>query len=309
MARGPRRNSLLSRSFDLSALADDDGEEVEAPPLRLTSLTLPGSFLTSLLTGRFPSPSPPTQFTLLLGVLGCPPRCPPTLIAPQQLRIPFTAIDILEYFNTLHDAPGGSHGVLPSQIRYGYRLIISNQLGTVIKLFLIPYDLLDMQAGEQTFLRQVPEAVKTDPSSDDKNEFGPGTLPEIKESLRYAVQMHFVSSPAHHKRSRSKKVLKPTGGGPPLQGSDDDLSPFPLDIASSSSLETSHHGSVPDPSPPSPLATSDPKIYLSKSIRLVFSSPPPEDDEQMTSAVEEFGVDAFSPIPECDPLFTTIIIW
>jgi hypothetical protein len=221
------------------------------------------------------APSPPVQFSLKLGVLGMSP-CPPSLKCPPQVSLGFGAswydllspyagtVDLDSHFAQPH-AAHGCEGRGSSEI--GYRvprkgqlqLVIKNPQGTVVKALLVPYDLLDMPSGSRTFIRQMWYGAM---EKEDQVE-------RKKEVLRYAIHLHFLSPPASNTASRSK--TKP--------GAEDRLC-LNLDAVTSAP-------------PKKPV----PKIFLAKTIRLVFPSRTPDVEETLRLVKEDAGTgqEKYSP--------------
>ena len=289
------------------------------------------------------TPSAPVAFTLHLGVTASEP-CPPSLRGLPSIRLPFEArwyelngpytgtASILDYYASLPLAGGAvaesSSIFTSSQRRYGYRvppkgqlqLVIANGQNTPIKHFLIPYDLQDMDFREQTICRQVWNSHTRPPVSKRETEFSaanhpesnvePDALPSIqmkyRETLRYAVELHFVAPPQtplyrrcpNPPKKQPANVIQSNIAGservtasPTLEP--EHLFPFELDL----DLDTMRpvvakpprgHG---ESSATANLASAKskrqlrPRIYLSTSIRLAFAPHPPEDDEITTTTI------------------------
>ncbi|KAI5785107.1 hypothetical protein DFH27DRAFT_528637 [Peziza echinospora] len=165
-----------------------------------------GSYEESILNGRMSTtPSKPLTFVAKIGVLGMG-KCKPALRCPSHITIPFPA-----YFYSVgdYDSPSPYVGQIDfdsvverSRKRLpfgGYRIpqqgqlqiVIKNPNKTAVKLFLVPYDLCDMEPGTKTFLRQKAYASgnaileEIMPLSDDsKLRIRP------QESLRYLIHLH-----------------------------------------------------------------------------------------------------------------------
>lgn len=167
--------------------------------------TFVGSYEESILNGRMSTaPSKPLMFVAKIGVLGIG-KCKPTLRCPTHVTIPFPA-----YFYSVGDYDNPSPYVgqidletLAEKTRKkfpygGYRIpqqgqlqiVIKNPNKTAVKLFLVPYDLRDMEVGTKTFVRQKSYATG--------NAFLDELLPmeeqnernRDRESLRYLIHLH-----------------------------------------------------------------------------------------------------------------------
>jgi uncharacterized protein DUF4210/putative protein required for chromosome segregation during meiosis len=134
-----------------------------------------GSYEESILRGRMSTtPSKPLNFIAQVGVLGRG-KCKPSLRCPPHATVSFPAvfysyssngrsvdnqpspyvglIDIEHSFpkHDLRSPTGGSYRI-PQQGQL--QIIIKNPNKTAVKLFLVPYDLSDMEPGQKTFIRQ-----------------------------------------------------------------------------------------------------------------------------------------------------------
>jgi hypothetical protein len=145
----------------------------DASPLQHAPMV--GSYEESILRGRMSTtPSRPLDFIAQLGVLGKG-KCKPSLRCPPHVTTPFPAvfysynsvgrpmdnspspyvglIDIENSFPSYEGkAPTGGCYRIPQQGQL--QIIIKNPNKTAVKLFLVPYDLSDMEPGTKTFIRQ-----------------------------------------------------------------------------------------------------------------------------------------------------------
>lgn len=95
----------------------------------------------------------------------------------------------------------------PSNVLAGYRIpqkgqlqiVIKNPNKTAVKLFLVPYDLEDMEAETKTFIRQrcystdpVMEGTPSKPISE-RNLLSPGNVAKSKPTLRYLIHLNICS--------------------------------------------------------------------------------------------------------------------
>lgn len=142
-----------------------------------------GTFEESVLNGRLEPVSTVHGFTAELGASGS--------FVPQHLVVPVTV-----FFYNLGDNDKVSSPYLGhiNLGRKGYQVpksgtvqvTLFNPLGTVVKMFVIMYDLSEMPPNTQTFLRQRTLYMPTNCS--DKNlEWGP-------KWLRYLIHLRFISS-------------------------------------------------------------------------------------------------------------------
>lgn len=141
--------------------------------------SLVGTYEESLLSGRMSAPSsPPVSFHVKLGALGYGDKCPAKLKFPKHLS---TCFDAVFYDYDLHETGtlgrGSPYvGMIDLEEHYlkkrenkaastkfpGYRIprkgqiqiVISNLQKTAVKLFLIPYNLSELNPKEKIFIRQ-----------------------------------------------------------------------------------------------------------------------------------------------------------
>ncbi|KAL3286574.1 hypothetical protein HHI36_001075 [Cryptolaemus montrouzieri] len=166
-----------------------EGEEEPKSPVRIQrrgkghASSLLGSFEESVLNGRLEPVSTVHGFTAELGASGS--------FVPKHLVVPVTV-----FFYTLCDNEKVSSPYL-CHINLGKKgysvprrgtvqVTLFNPLGTVVKMFVIIYDLTDMPPNSQTFIRQrtlyMPNECK-----DKDIEWGP-------KWLKYLIHLRFVSS-------------------------------------------------------------------------------------------------------------------
>ncbi|KDQ20280.1 hypothetical protein BOTBODRAFT_170275 [Botryobasidium botryosum FD-172 SS1] len=241
-----------------------------------SSPTFVGSYTSSLLSGRMPTPpSPPVQFSLSLGVLGSPP-CPASLRCPPHLHTDFGAswyeihgpyVGAVDLDAVRGAASPSKKGKAKGKVvgQHGYRvppkgqiqLLIKNGQRTAVKVLLMPYDLADMPCGSKTFLRQM--------------WYGASDGGKGKEVLRYAVHLQFVSPPA--------RVSRSTHGDDPFA--------MDLDVNGVEVPRDDASGDVEGKQ-----GKQKRRIYLTRSIRLVFASRTPDSSESIRIVREEPGVGA-----------------
>ncbi|XP_061468806.1 atos homolog protein B [Rhineura floridana] len=154
-----------------------------------TSRALLGNFEESILKGRFPPSGRIEGFTAEIGASGS--YCPQHATLPVEV----TYFDIAE-----HSAPSPFLGVIDLEAlgKKGYsipktgtiQVTLFNPNKTVVKMFLVTYDLHDMPANHITFLRHriflVPVGEEPGPSP------APGELP--RRVLCYLMHLRFQSS-------------------------------------------------------------------------------------------------------------------
>ncbi|KAF8439220.1 hypothetical protein BGX38DRAFT_877578 [Terfezia claveryi] len=164
-----------------------------------------GSYEESILNGRMSTtPSKPLTFVAKIGVLGMG-KCKPALRCPTHVTIPFPA-----YFYSVgdYDSPSPYVGQIDletlaeksKKFPYGgYRIpqqgqlqiVIKNPNKTAVKLFLVPYNLRDMEVGTKTFVRQKSYAAG-DALLDEvlPAQVQPKIRHRERESLRYLIHLH-----------------------------------------------------------------------------------------------------------------------
>lgn len=166
----------FSRGFPLKFL--------RSPPLRMSSAPLLGSFEESLLNGRLDPMSTVEGFRAELGASGS--FCPSHELLPVSvffynfggLESDKTASPYLAHLNL------GQKGYHVPR-RGTVQLTLFNPQGTVIKMFVILFDLNEMPPNSETFLRQrtyFMPANETDAS------------PMAAKWLRYLIHLRFCSS-------------------------------------------------------------------------------------------------------------------
>jgi len=172
-----------------------------------------GSYEESILNGRMSTtPSKPLNFVAQIGVLGFG-KCKQSLRCPAHVTLSFPA-----YFYSVgdYDSPSPYVGSLdldsalgvqsgkgkksPSGVGGSYRIpqrgqlqiVIKNPHKTAVKLFLVPYDLRDMEPGTKTFIRQKSYSVGEVGGDIPVNATMAMTRGKEKDSLRYLIHMHIV---------------------------------------------------------------------------------------------------------------------
>uniref|UniRef100_A0A224YNM3 Protein, containing DUF4210 domain n=1 Tax=Rhipicephalus zambeziensis TaxID=60191 RepID=A0A224YNM3_9ACAR len=196
----PLRKSGVSFDFDSSltsvsaikrALFEKEPEEEEALPGEIISSSAPASTTTSslivnfeesVLNGRLEPVSTVQGFVAEIGASGS--------FCPRHITLPVTV-----FFYSLHDidkvvSPYLGHINLGMK---GYhvpktgtiQVTLFNPHHTVVKMFVVRYDLSDMPPNCQTFIRQRTLFMPTDASEKD---------PEASRWLRYLIHLRFASS-------------------------------------------------------------------------------------------------------------------
>lgn len=151
---------------------------------RSNAANLLGSFEESVLNGRLEPVSTVHGFTAELGASGS--------FVPRHLVVPVTV-----FFYTLGDNDKVSSPYL-GHINLGKKgymvpktgtvqVTLFNPLGTVVKMFVIMYDLSDMPPNSQTFIRQRTLYMPAECTDRHLEEWGP-------KWLRYLVHLRFLSS-------------------------------------------------------------------------------------------------------------------
>ncbi|SPC67639.1 uncharacterized protein UHOD_08445 [Ustilago sp. UG-2017b] len=328
----PLPSSSFTRSVNTRRRSSGYSISASSPTPNFGSLV--GSFQESLLRGRMSMPaSKPLIFDAEIGVLGMG-RCKPSLRCPPHLHVKFPAH--FYDFHAIDAPPSASSlgstaalgspyvGKIDLEAHY-HNLLLSRRLSTLgtdsipssslsssgdaesvetpsipgyalppkgqvqlivkypdlnaIKLFLVPYDLTDMQPGTKTFVRQKtmvrPESKGT--STTDQASFARSSPSNLgapaKETLRFAIHLQFCCPPVkpHHDDNQagfdSSEALRyrPRGQGKSKKGSSKQAK--------------------------------SPRIYLHKTIRLVFGARALDSGEKLVDQVETPGQGAqrFSP--------------
>ncbi|XP_044264670.1 protein FAM214A [Tribolium madens] len=194
------KSALFPTSFSTDEDSESDGSivspcspETNAVPKRELSpvkyrrkghaANLLGSFEESVLNGRLEPVSTVHGFTAELGASGS--------FVPKHLVVPVTV-----FFYTLGDNDKVSSPYL-GHINLGKKgynvpktgtvqVTLFNPLGTVVKMFVIMYDLSDMPPNSQTFIRQRTLYMPTN-YKEENAEWGP-------KWLRYLIHLRFISS-------------------------------------------------------------------------------------------------------------------
>lgn len=262
--------------------------------------------------------SPPSPFTLTLSINALPPFR--NFFVPPKLHLPFEAQfyelsgpwvgmidldDAPQLKTTMYQAEGGYRVPPKGQVQ----LVIKNQLGTVMKVLLVPYDLKDMPPGTQAPLRRVwygeatnePHAEIHHSGHDRENK----DKDMVKEVIRYAVHLKFVCPAARvpPQRPRAHSAGHPaTSRGPfskfamtsitsasvehdAVESDDGEISSHSASEGSSLSRGTSLTGTRKKVVRS---ASMDPrKIFLAGEIRLVFASRIPDEEEMVRAENEE----------------------
>lgn len=279
------------------------------------------SLLSGRMANKPSNAATPLPFTASLGVLGLGKNTPRALKCPDHVSIPFGAyfwdmdssdkkgkgspyvgtLDLTEhYLSMLEKRPSDSTTDLQTDFQGsqsttvprfpGYRVppkgqiqvVIKNANQTAVKLFLVPYDLSDMPPGSKTFVRQKSYDIESN---------NPATSPTLtpttsrtKETLRYAIHLHFCAVPAKEKDRGRKKGSHATRRTPGLHHGHHHPSHQPysqehrpmsparqLRNAESPVRPASPHTEETQRRPRSNSSTAS-HIYLYKSIRVAFTS-------------------------------------
>lgn len=182
-------SSLTSVSAIKRALFEKDPEEEldkqllsSSAPASITTSNLLGNFEESVLNGRLEPVSTVEGFTAELGASGS--------FCPRHITLPVTV-----FFYTLQDidkmaSPYLGHINLGKK---GYhvprkgtvQVTLFNPHQTVVKMFVVRYDLCDMPVNCQTFVRQRTLYMPADASDKD---------PDASKWLRYLIHLRFSSS-------------------------------------------------------------------------------------------------------------------
>jgi len=143
------------------------------------------------------------------------------------------------------------------------QLVIQNQNLTAVKVFLVKYDLSDMQPGTKTFMRQK-SYVCAAPAA------GEGT--KEKEAMRFAVHLQFACPPLAEKNGGRSTAAQ---AGPTTVNNTFIASTRDAPLPSQSRYGLTNTCSTPNATAGSkreqPINTT-PKIYLHRHIRVVFAA-------------------------------------
>ncbi len=209
---------------------------------------------------------------------------PPNAASSPNVSSPYVGTIDLEsyYFNKLAIASdaasaSGESGMGRALPTFpGYRvpprgqiqLVIKNPAKTAVKVFLVPYDMTSMQAGQRTFVRQkcyaqagaVPAAINGASRSTPAALLPQESKEPQSQSLRYAVHLQFCSPPASYFRSSAR-----------WEGAEGEAPPAP-------------------------------KVYLHRGIRVVFSPRLPDSSERLHTVTEtvDAPLRSAAPDPEAD---------
>ncbi|XP_008827998.1 protein FAM214A isoform X2 [Nannospalax galili] len=160
-----------------------------APPI--TSLSLLGNFEESVLNYRLDPLGTVDGFTAEVGASG--------IFCPTHLTLP---VEVSFYSVSDDNAPSPYMGVitLESLGKRGYRVppsgtiqvTLFNPNKTVVKMFVVTYDLRDMPANHQTFLRQRTFSVPV--KQEMKRSINKENIQHTERLLRYLIHLRFQSS-------------------------------------------------------------------------------------------------------------------
>ncbi|XP_004835436.1 protein FAM214A isoform X1 [Heterocephalus glaber] len=189
--------SLSSRSPRPCLNIEDDPNIHEQPFLSssappITSLSLLGNFEESVLNFRLDPLGVVDGFTAEVGASG--------VFCPTHLTLP---VEVSFYSVSDDNAPSPYMGVITLEAlgKRGYRVppsgtiqvTLFNPNKTVVKMFVVMYDLRDMPANHQTFLRQRTFSVPVRPEA--RRSVGKDSVRHTEERLlRYLIHLRFQSS-------------------------------------------------------------------------------------------------------------------
>ncbi|KAJ1023584.1 hypothetical protein NDA16_003201 [Ustilago loliicola] len=323
----PMPSSSFTRSVNTRRRSSGYSISASSPTPNFGSLV--GSFQESLLRGRMSMPaSKPLLFDAEIGVLGMG-RCKPSLRCPPHLHVKFPAhfydfhaidappsasslgstaalgspyvgtIDLEAHYHNLLltrrlsslstdsnastglSASGDLESVdTPSFPGYAVppkgqvQLIVKYPDLNAVKLFLVPYDLTDMQPGTKTFVRQKtmvrPETTSNTGTASSEEGTSARLSPSnvrapAKEALRFAIHLQFCC--------------------PPVKPQHDDRQ---AGFDGSDARRHRPRGEIESKKGSSKPAKST-KIYLHKTIRLVFGARALDSGEKLIDQVETPG--------------------
>ena len=159
------------------------------------------------------------------------------------------------------------------------QLIVKYPDLNAVKLFLVPYDLTDMQPGTKTFVRQKttarPNPIRTTStsSSDESqpsNRASPANarMPPPKEALRFAIHLQFCCPPVKAQHDNRQAGF---------DGSDSHRFRHRAEAGHSDSRISSKK------------SARSPKIFLHKTVRLVFGARALDSSEKLVDQIETPG--------------------
>lgn len=158
------------------------------------------------------------------------------------------------------------------------QLIVKYPDLNAVKLFLVPYDLTDMQPGTKTFVRQKTTArpgpaTTTAASSSDETQSGNRASPAnprtpTREALRFAIHLQFCC--------------------PPVKAQHDDRQAG-FDGIDSNRFRNRAEAGHNDSRTSSKKSAKSPKIFLHKTIRLVFGARALDSSEKLVDQIETPG--------------------
>lgn len=295
----PLLPSSFTRSVNTRRRSSGFSVSAASPTPNFGSLV--GSFQESLLCGRMSMPaSKPLIFDAEIGVLGMG-RCKPSLRCPPHVHVQFSAhfydfhamdasasashagstaalgspyvgtIDLDAHYHSmlLADKLAAEPGDLPSFPGYAVppkgqiQLIVKYPDLNAVKLFLVPYDLNDMQPGTKTFLRQKTMA-RPSASSNEEELSGHRSQVPTREALRFAIHLQFCCPPVKAQHDDHQAGF---------DGSDSRRFRQRADAAQKSRAKPAR----------------SPKIFLHKTIRLVFGARALDSGEKLVDQVETPG--------------------
>ncbi|SPO26907.1 uncharacterized protein UTRI_10370_B [Ustilago trichophora] len=322
----PMPSSSFSRSINTRRRSSGYSFSASSPTPNFGSLV--GSFQESLLRGRMSMPaSKPLIFDAEIGVLGMG-RCKPSLRCPPHLHVKFPAhfydfhaidapaaasnvgstaalgspyvgtIDLEAHYHNMlltrrlsalsTDSALSTATTEPVEVPAfpGYAVPPKGQIQLIVKypdlnavkLFLVPYDLTNMQPGTKTFVRQktmVRPSHSTNPSAAPGEEGSASNRSTpcnvrapAKEALRFAIHLQFCCPPSRPQH-------------------DDHQAGF--DGSEPRRLRSRSEAGQTQTKKSSGKASRPPRIYLHKSIRLVFGARALDSGEKLVDQVETPG--------------------
>jgi len=272
-----------------------------SPPLS-RSHPLLGSYPLSLLHSRMShahkphslSCTPNNGFSVHLGALGKGRSCPPELRCPGHEILPLAAtyydledggrksqtpwvgtVDLEQHYygkyTTDHSDDAALQVSLAPPDYPGYRVAPVGQLQilvktpkSAIKVFLVPYDLRSLAPGGRLLARERTYVQASAASTAASSSASPTSIKPAggtKEKLRYSFQLQFICLPRQHAAVPSREsstTRRPRHRDAPSPGEE---------VTSAKRVKYS----------PAVLSNND--YYVSRQIKVIFTSTPPEKDE------------------------------
>lgn len=187
-----------------------------------------------------------------------------------------TTTPTLPKHRSLSDPPGAFRLARKGQLQ----LLIKNPSRTVVKVFLVPYDLRTMEPWTRVVLRQKIYA------RDRQQQGGDGDSAGGDGNLCYALHLQFLCVPS----TLAASNVLPAADNDDADAMDDVDSP----LSPASTVDSSNNDQLPSSATPRPATH---RYYLYKSIRVVFSHRVPDGKEKLKVVTEQVAADVMKHTP------------